>query len=74
MTDLMRPMAWAAYCTFGSPRPYIHAGAVRGKREYVMQKMGKVYARKDETAKQGWRRAYSAGWRIISVRIVPVKL
>lgn len=61
--------AWAAFCTFGSPRPFIHTGAVNSTRREVQECIGKDFARSGENPAQGWKRAYRAGWRAIRVTI-----
>lgn len=62
-------VAWAAFATHGSPRPFIHVHSVGPYREGVQRYVGKVHAREGETWRQGWRRAYRKGWRAIRVLV-----
>ena len=71
--DWRRPLAWAAYCSHGRPGPFISEYSVRSQRIGVMEYVG-TYSRHDgEDWRRGWRRAYREGWRVVQVRIVPVK-
>jgi len=65
----MRPIAWAAWCTFGTPVPFIHEGSVRTHRYDVQKYIGEGRASDYETWERGWKRAYRAGWRAVKVRV-----
>ncbi len=64
-----REPAWAAFCPFGSPRPFIHVGSVRRTRKEVHECIGAGWARAGDVPAQGWKRAYRAGWRAVRVFI-----
>ena len=63
-------MAWAAVATQASPRPWIHNGAIYSRRPEACRRIGEawMYA-KDRTWRDGWRRAYRAGWRVVKVTV-----
>lgn len=61
--------AWACFCPFGGPRPFIHENSVRTKRADAQEYLGTAWALDGETWQQGWRRAYCKGWRCIKVTV-----
>lgn len=61
--------AWAAFCSDGSPYPFIHAGVVRSYAKEVRDYIGGAWAHEGETTKKGWERAKRNGWRVIRVQI-----
>ena len=61
--------AWAAAWSNGSPRPFIIPSSIRDTKSAVVEHMGQLWARQDETERQGWKRAYRKGCRIVRVRI-----
>lgn len=62
--------AWAAFCTTGTPRPFIYADLVRDRQDPIRQYLGNAHAKpSDLDYMQGWRRAYRKGWRIIRVEV-----
>jgi hypothetical protein len=66
----IRPeVAWACFCTNGSPYPFIHNNTVRSMREDSQKYLGEAWAHSGETWQQGWRRAYRRGWRCIKVTV-----
>ena len=60
---------WAAFCTNGIRKPFIHVNSVRYTRKEVLRYMGKSWARDGERPWQGWKRAYRNGWRCVRVSI-----
>lgn len=63
--------AWAAFCTTGSPRPFIYTDLVRDRQDPIRMHLGKAHSKpSDWDYRQGWRRAYRKGWRIIRVEVV----
>jgi hypothetical protein len=70
MNEPIEPeFCWAAFCTFGVPRPFILPSGVRSHAALVREHLGEVWAQDGETPSQGWRRAYRAGWRVIRVKV-----
>jgi hypothetical protein len=65
----MKTTAWAAFCTDGYPKPFIHDGSIRATRVETQAYIGGAWALSDETARLGWKRAYRAGWRCILVEV-----
>lgn len=61
--------AWACFCPFGRPYPFIHENSVRSTRADAQEYLGTTRAQDDETWRQGWRRAYRSGWRCIKVTV-----
>ena len=61
--------AYAAYCTQGYPRPFIHPYHVAGFYREVMKSMGTSWASKGETWRHGWQLAKKHGWRIRKVKV-----
>lgn len=63
---------WACVAPdWATPPNFIHVGSVRHSRELAQEHIGKSWAKEGETPRQGWKRAYRAGWRC---RRVAVKL
>lgn len=70
MTNPIEPVtAWAAVCTTGSPRPFIHADTVHDLAADARGVIGSAWRRFGETRQQGWKRAYRKGWRVVRVEI-----
>jgi hypothetical protein len=72
LCDVKTETAWAALAIHGSPRPFLHAGSVRGTRRETQTYIGDAWRHEDETPAQGWKRAYRAGWRAIRVEVAPL--
>jgi hypothetical protein len=69
MTVYRAEYAWAAAWSNGKPYPFIIVGTVGGTRDVPMEHMGAVWRRDGETIRQGWKRAYRQGCRLIRVRV-----
>jgi hypothetical protein len=65
----MKTTAWACMCLHGYPHPFIHDASIRSARAEAQSILGEAWAHDDETARQGWKRAYKAGWRCIRVEV-----
>lgn len=65
--DDLQEFVWAAFCTDGSPRPFINPNSIRGSRREAQEYIGKAWARPGETPMQAWKRAYRNGWRAVRV-------
>lgn len=65
----MKTTAWACMCLHGYPEPFIHDGSIRSSRAESQDFLGVPWAHGSETARQGWKRAYKAGWRCIRVEV-----
>jgi len=68
--EIQDETAWAAVATQGSPRPFLHGGSVKMRREDVLRRIGGSWSKEgDASWRNGWRRAYRAGWRVVKVRV-----
>jgi hypothetical protein len=73
MTSYKPEKAWACVCPYGSPRPFIHVGTLEPTRADAMENVGAAWARTGETPREGWKRAYKAGWRTSRVVVSVVE-
>ena len=61
---------WAAIAPdWGSPPNFVHIDSASSRRSDAQDYIGKAWAREGETPRQGWKRAYRAGWRCRRVAI-----
>jgi hypothetical protein len=68
-TEYRDEFTWAAAWSNGSPRPFILTSTVNSLRSKIVEDIGSIFKRDGETARQGWKRAYRMGCRIIRVRV-----
>lgn len=57
---------WASVF-LGEPTPFIHM--VDDRQSVLRLDLGEAWRNKGETAKEGWKRAYKGGWRILPVNV-----
>lgn len=58
---------YAAFAEHGTPSPFLHVDSVKAHARDVREYMGAAWAHDEETPRQGWKRAYRAGWRVAPV-------
>lgn len=69
----MKPTAWTVKAPgWGSPPFHIQNWRAYATRAEVHKVVGIVWAKKGETARQGWRRAHRKGWRAVRCAVVEV--
>jgi hypothetical protein len=70
MSDKPYYLGWAAITPkWGYPPMAIHIDSVSDTRVRAQECIGEAWAHEGETARQGWKRAYRAGWRAKRVAV-----